>query len=113
MAAAFDAAGFHCVDVHMSDLLSGRYTLAQFDSLVACGGFSYGDVLGGGGGWAKSALFNDGVRQQFSDYFGSDALVLGVCNGCQMLAQMAELVPQAEHWPHLYAIVVSNLKVGW
>jgi phosphoribosylformylglycinamidine synthase len=73
--------------------------LAQFDSLVACGGFSYGDVLGGGGGWAKSALFNDEVSQQFADYFRSDALVLGVCNGCQMLAQMAELVPQAEHWP--------------
>ena len=99
MAAAFDAAGFRCVDVHMSDLHSGRYTLAQFDSLVACGGFSYGDVLGGGGGWAKSALFNDEVSQQFADYFRSDALVLGVCNGCQMLAQMAELVPQAEHWP--------------
>ena len=99
MAAAFDAAGFRCVDVHMSDLLSGRYSLAQFDSLVACGGFSYGDVLGGGGGWAKSALFNDLVRQQFADYFRSDALVLGVCNGCQMLAQMAELVPEADHWP--------------
>ena len=99
MAAAFAAAGFRCVDVHMSDLISGRYRLAEFDSLVACGGFSYGDVLGGGGGWAKSALFNDSIRQQFADYFRTDALVLGVCNGCQMLAQMAELVPQAEHWP--------------
>ena len=99
MAAAFDAAGFRCVDVHMSDLIGGQRTLAEFDSLVACGGFSYGDVLGGGGGWAKTALFNDQVRQQFADYFRSDALVLGVCNGCQMLAQMAELIPGAEHWP--------------
>ena len=99
MAAAFDAAGFRCVDVHMSDLIRGHRTLSEFDSLVACGGFSYGDVLGGGGGWAKTALFNEQVRQQFADYFRSDALVLGVCNGCQMLAQMAELIPGAEHWP--------------
>ena len=99
MAAAFDAAGFRCVDVHMSDLIDGRRTLAEFDSLVACGGFSYGDVLGGGGGWAKTALFNDQVRQQFADYFRGDGLILGVCNGCQMLAQMAELIPDAEHWP--------------
>ena len=99
MAAAFDAAGFRCVDVHMSDLLQGRRTLREFDSLVACGGFSYGDVLGGGGGWAKTALFNEQVRQQFADYFRTDALVLGVCNGCQMLAQMAELIPGAQHWP--------------
>jgi phosphoribosylformylglycinamidine synthase len=99
MAAAFDTAGFRCVDVHMSDLIRGHRTLSEFDSLVACGGFSYGDVLGGGGGWAKTALFNEQVRQQFADYFRSDALVLGVCNGCQMLAQMAELIPGAEHWP--------------
>jgi phosphoribosylformylglycinamidine synthase len=83
----------------MSDLIRGHRTLSEFDSLVACGGFSYGDVLGGGGGWAKTALFNEQVRQQFADYFRSDALVLGVCNGCQMLAQMAELIPGAEHWP--------------
>lgn len=99
MAAAFDRAGFDSVDVHMSDLISGRFSLAEFQTLVACGGFSYGDVLGGGGGWAKSALFSAQVREQFADFFASDKLTLGVCNGCQMMAQMQELIPGAEHWP--------------
>jgi phosphoribosylformylglycinamidine synthase len=99
MAAAFDRAGFDCVDVHMSDLLDGEQNLAEFQALVACGGFSYGDVLGGGGGWAKSALFHDQVRDQFADFFAADKLVLGVCNGCQMLSQIHELIPGAEHWP--------------
>ncbi len=99
MAAAFDRAGFDSVDVHMSDLISGRFSLDQFQTLVACGGFSYGDVLGGGGGWAKSALFNPQVREQFVNFFTSDKLTLGVCNGCQMMAQMQELIPGAENWP--------------
>ncbi len=99
MAAAFDAAGFDCVDVHMSDLVASRRHLGEFQALVACGGFSYGDVLGGGGGWAKSALFNDDVRRQFADFFAAGRLTLGICNGCQMLSQMYELIPGAEHWP--------------
>lgn len=99
MAAAFDKAGFDCVDVHMSDLLGGHHTLDEFQAMVTCGGFSYGDVLGGGGGWAKSALLHEGVRRQFADFFAADKLVLGVCNGCQMLSQMHELIPGAEHWP--------------
>jgi len=99
MAAAFDRAGFACADVHMSDLLEGRSSLMDFQAMVACGGFSYGDVLGGGGGWAKSVLFNDTVRGQFVDFFSADKLVLGVCNGCQMLSQMQDLIPGAQHWP--------------
>ncbi len=98
MAAAFERAGFTGVDVHMSDLIDGRCHLDEFQIMVACGGFSYGDVLGGGGGWAKSALYNNRVRQQFADFFQNN-LVLGICNGCQMLAQMAELIPQADAWP--------------
>jgi len=100
MAAAFDRAGFESVDVHMSDLLSGRLTLENFQSLVACGGFSYGDVLGAGEGWAKSILFNDRVRDQFASFFNrQDTLVLGVCNGCQMLSNLHELIPGSEGWP--------------
>ena len=99
MAAAFTAAGFDCVDVHMSDLFSARQDLSQFQALVACGGFSYGDVLGGGGGWAKSAQFNDLVRGQFEAFFAAQKMVLGVCNGCQMLSQMSDLIPGAQHWP--------------
>ncbi|MEM9622303.1 MAG: phosphoribosylformylglycinamidine synthase [Pseudomonadota bacterium] len=98
MAAAFMRAGFDCVDVHMSDLVSGRLHLRDFQALVACGGFSYGDVLGGGGGWAKSILFNPLVRDQFAALL-EKGLVLGVCNGCQMLAQLADLIPGADHWP--------------
>ncbi|RBW51376.1 phosphoribosylformylglycinamidine synthase [Marinobacter sp. F3R11] len=100
MAAAFDRAGFESVDVHMSDLLSGRANLEAFDSLVACGGFSYGDVLGAGEGWAKSILFNDRVRDQFAAFFNrQDTLALGVCNGCQMLSNLHELIPGSEGWP--------------
>jgi phosphoribosylformylglycinamidine synthase len=100
MAAAFDRAGFDAVDVHMSDLLSGRVTLDGFRSLVACGGFSYGDVLGAGEGWAKSILFNARVRDQFAGFFGrDDTLALGVCNGCQMLSNLHELIPGTSGWP--------------
>ena len=100
MAAAFDRAGFESVDVHMSDLLSGRVSLEGFNSLVACGGFSYGDVLGAGEGWAKSILFNDRVRDQFAAFFNrQDTLALGVCNGCQMLSNLHELIPGSEGWP--------------
>ena len=99
MAGAFDRAGFAAVDVHMSDLLSGSTTLAEFPVLAACGGFSYGDVLGGGGGWAKSILFHEQIREQFQAFFAADTLTLGVCNGCQMLANLSALIPGAGHWP--------------
>ncbi|MCU4674667.1 phosphoribosylformylglycinamidine synthase [Catenovulum sp. 2E275] len=100
MAAAFDRAGFEAHDVHMSDILAGRITLEQFQGLVACGGFSYGDVLGAGEGWAKSILFNDRARDQFQSFFERNAtFALGVCNGCQMLSTLKELIPGSEHWP--------------
>lgn len=100
MAWAFDKAGFEAVDVHMSDILEGRVSLETFKGLVACGGFSYGDVLGAGGGWAKSILFNPRAREQFSAFFErDDSFSLGVCNGCQMLAQLKDLIPGAEAWP--------------
>jgi phosphoribosylformylglycinamidine synthase len=100
MAAAFDRAGFESVDVHMTDILSGRLDLAGFRGLAACGGFSYGDVLGAGGGWARSILFNPRAREVFQAFFErEDSFALGVCNGCQMLAQLKELIPGAEHWP--------------
>jgi phosphoribosylformylglycinamidine synthase len=100
MAAAFTRAGFTAVDVHMSDLLDGRVTLTDFHGLAACGGFSYGDVLGAGGGWAKSALFHPRARAEFEAFFTrSDTFTLGVCNGCQMLSNLAELVPGAAAWP--------------
>ena len=101
MAAAFDRAGFAAVDVHMSDILSGRFSLERFKGLVACGGFSYGDVLGAGEGWAKSILFNARAREDFSAFFErKDSFALGVCNGCQMLSNLHELVPGSESWPH-------------
>ncbi len=101
MAAAFDRAGFTTIDVHMSDVLSGAVTLDGFRGLVACGGFSYGDVLGAGEGWAKSILFNEQARSQFAAFFErQDTFALGVCNGCQMLSNLHELIPGAEHWPH-------------
>ncbi|MEE8237541.1 MAG: phosphoribosylformylglycinamidine synthase subunit PurQ, partial [Gammaproteobacteria bacterium] len=100
MAAAFDRAGFEAHDVHMTDLLSGRTALAEFRGLVACGGFSYGDVLGAGEGWAKSILYNEPVRAQFVELFArEDVFILGVCNGCQMLAALKDLIPGAGHWP--------------
>ncbi|MEH6444051.1 MAG: phosphoribosylformylglycinamidine synthase [Oceanospirillaceae bacterium] len=100
MAAAFDRAGFDSVDVHMSDILSQRVSLKDFNSLVACGGFSYGDVLGAGEGWAKSILFNDVARNEFAAYFErGDTLTLGVCNGCQMISNLQKIVPGSEHWP--------------
>ncbi|ABV37723.1 Phosphoribosylformylglycinamidine synthase [Shewanella sediminis HAW-EB3] len=101
MAAAFDRAGFESRDVHMSDILSGRISLKEFQGLVACGGFSYGDVLGAGEGWAKSILFNERAREQFSGFFErSDSFSLGVCNGCQMLSNLKEIIPGTELWPH-------------
>ncbi|KKW51466.1 phosphoribosylformylglycinamidine synthase [Pantoea ananatis] len=100
MAAAFDRAGFTAVDVHMSDLLAGRIDLERFQALVACGGFSYGDVLGAGEGWAKSILFNPRVRDQFEAFFHRpQTLALGVCNGCQMMSNLRELIPGSELWP--------------
>ncbi len=100
MAAAFDRAGFDCVDIHMTDIIEGRASLARFHGLAACGGFSYGDVLGAGGGWARSILFNNRARDEFSRYFErKNAFTLGVCNGCQMLAQLKSLIPGADHWP--------------
>ncbi|MEZ5493901.1 MAG: phosphoribosylformylglycinamidine synthase [Pseudomonadales bacterium] len=100
MAAAFDRAGFAAVDVHMSDLLSARVDLKDFKGFAACGGFSYGDVLGAGGGWAKSILFNTRVRDMFEQFFHrQDVFSLGVCNGCQMVSHLKDLIPGAEHWP--------------
>ena len=100
MAAAFDRAGFSCIDVHMSDVLSGRVQLADFQGLAACGGFSYGDVLGAGEGWAKSILFNPRARDEFAAFFQrNDTFALGVCNGCQMMSNLRDLIPGAELWP--------------
>jgi phosphoribosylformylglycinamidine synthase len=101
MAAAFDRAGFSAIDVHMSDILSGRVSLDEFKGLVACGGFSYGDVLGAGEGWAKSVLFNARARDGFQAFFErNDSFALGVCNGCQMMSNLHELIPGSELWPH-------------
>lgn len=100
MAAAFTSAGFDAIDVHMSDLLQGRQDLSRFKGLVACGGFSYGDVLGAGEGWAKTILFNNQVRDAFESFFHrEDTFSLGVCNGCQMMSNLKSLIPGAEHWP--------------
>jgi phosphoribosylformylglycinamidine synthase len=100
MAAVFTRVGFDAYDVHMTDILAGRVRLARFHGLAACGGFSYGDVLGAGEGWAKSILFNPGARDEFAAFFGRDAtFTLGVCNGCQMLSALKELIPGAERWP--------------
>ena len=99
MAAAFTRAGFKAVDVHMSDLIAGRVSLETFQMLAACGGFSYGDVLGAGEGWAKTILFNGRLRDQFAEFFARpDTLSLGVCNGCQMMSNLAEIIPGAEGW---------------
>jgi len=100
MAAAFTRAGFAAIDVHMSEIFSGSIDLARFKGLVACGGFSYGDVLGAGEGWAKSIIYRNESRAKFAEFFGRpDTFSLGVCNGCQMLASLKELIPGAERWP--------------
>jgi phosphoribosylformylglycinamidine synthase len=107
MAAAFDRAGFAAIDVHMSDLLAGRAALSDYQGLVACGGFSYGDVLGAGEGWAKTILFNSQLRAQFEEFFHRDnTFSLGVCNGCQMLSNLKSLIPGADSWPRF----VRNLS---
>ncbi|WKE67497.1 phosphoribosylformylglycinamidine synthase [Gallaecimonas kandeliae] len=99
MAAAFTRAGFRAIDVHMSDILAGREDLTKVQGLAACGGFSYGDVLGAGEGWAKSILFNERARAAFEAFFGrGDTLALGVCNGCQMMSNLKDIIPGAEHW---------------
>jgi phosphoribosylformylglycinamidine synthase len=100
MAFAFDKAGFESIDVHMTDLLAGRVDLKDFAGLVACGGFSYGDVLGAGSGWAKSVLYNAKLKDMFQTFFERpDSFTLGVCNGCQMISQLKDIIPGAEHWP--------------
>ena len=100
MAAAFDRAGFAAYDVHMSDILAGRVSLNHFKGFAACGGFSFGDVLGGGAGWAKSILFNPRARADFEAFFArADVFALGVCNGCQMMANLSAIIPGAAHWP--------------
>ncbi len=100
MAAAFDRARFNAVDVHMTDLLAGRVSLEQFNVVVACGGFSFGDVLGAGGGWAKSILHNAKIRAEFLRFFERETtLTLGICNGCQMVSLLHELIPGADSWP--------------
>jgi len=101
MGAAFTQSGFSAIDVTMTDIIEGRVSLADMQGLVACGGFSYGDVLGAGEGWAKSILFNPKVRDQFEAYFArTDAFSLGICNGCQMMSNLKEIIPGAAHWPH-------------
>ena len=101
MAHAFTRAGFAAVDVHMSDIIAGRVSLSAFQGLAACGGFSYGDVLGAGEGWAKSILFNGRARDEFATFFSrKDGFALGICNGCQMMSNLAEIIPGAENWPH-------------
>jgi len=120
MAAAFDKAGFASIDVHMTDIINGKVNLDEFKGLVACGGFSYGDVLGAGGGWAKSILYNSQARDSFEKFFNrDDTFGLGVCNGCQMLSHLKDLIPGAKHWPHFVRNVseqfearLSMVKVG-
>jgi phosphoribosylformylglycinamidine synthase len=100
MAAAFHRAGFECFDVHMTDVIDGVETLRDVKGLAACGGFSYGDVLGAGAGWAKSILFDERARDAFAAFFArADTFTLGVCNGCQAIANLRDLIPGAEHWP--------------
>ncbi|OLL22917.1 Phosphoribosylformylglycinamidine synthase [Neolecta irregularis DAH-3] len=119
MAFAFHSSGFTAVDVHMTDLLSGKVTLDSFVGIAACGGFSYGDVLGAGAGWAKSVLFHQKMRREFLRFLSrKDTFTLGVCNGCQFLSYLRELIPGAEHWPSFQRNIseqfearVSMLKV--
>ncbi len=114
MAWAFDRAGFESVDVHMSDILTGRVALMEFAGLVACGGFSYGDVLGAGQGWAKTILFNDQARDAFSTFLAApDRFALGICNGCQMFAALKSLVPGAAHWPSFRRNRSEQFEARW
>jgi len=114
MAYAFHAAGFDSVDVHMSDILEGRVTLDGFAGLAACGGFSYGDVLGAGQGWAKSILFNARAREQFQTFLARpDRFALGVCNGCQMFAALKDIVPGAAHWPAFRRNRPEQFEARW
>jgi phosphoribosylformylglycinamidine synthase len=111
MAAAFDRAGFSAIDVHMSDLMEGRCRLNNFVGLAACGGFSYGDVLGAGSGWAKTILFNERLKTMFADFFmRSNTFSLGVCNGCQMMSQLSSIIPGAELWPKFERNVSSRFE---
>jgi phosphoribosylformylglycinamidine synthase len=111
MAVAFDRAGFAAVDVTMSDVIDGRVSLRDFKGVAACGGFSYGDVLGAGEGWAKSILFNARARDEFSAFFvRPDTFALGVCNGCQMMSNLHEIIPGAEHWPHFVRNVSEQFE---
>ena len=120
MAAAFNRAEFEAIDVHMSDILSGRISLQDFKGLVACGGFSYGDVLGAGRGWASSILYNARAKDNFSEFFTrDDSFALGVCNGCQMLSNLSEIIPGSKHWPSFNRNVseqfearFSSVKIG-
>jgi phosphoribosylformylglycinamidine synthase len=101
MAAAFTRAGFDAFDVHMTDIAAGRHSLRDFHGAVACGGFSYGDVLGAGEGWAKSILFNARLRDEFAAFFAAErTFALGVCNGCQMMSNLHQIIPGTDHWPH-------------
>jgi phosphoribosylformylglycinamidine synthase len=100
MAAAFSISGFDAVDVHMQDLLEESAFLNDFQGMAVCGGFSYGDVLGAGGGWSKTILFNNNVKDQFENFFNNkNTFTLGVCNGCQMLSNLKTIIPGAAHWP--------------
>jgi phosphoribosylformylglycinamidine synthase len=100
MAMAFYKSGFECHDVHMQDLLTGKTDLSQFQGLAACGGFSYGDVLGAGRGWAKTILFHENIKRQFAEFFAdNNKFTLGVCNGCQMISSLYEIIPGSEYWP--------------
>jgi phosphoribosylformylglycinamidine synthase len=111
MAAAFTRAGFTAVDVHMSDILAGRVSLKDFAGIMACGGFSYGDVLGAGGGWAKSILYNPRARDAFAAFFArSDSFALGICNGCQMMSQLKDMIPGAEHFPRFVRNVSEQFE---
>jgi phosphoribosylformylglycinamidine synthase len=114
MAAAFHIAGFTTVDVTMSDLIGGAVSLDHFQGLVACGGFSFGDVLGAGEGWAKSVLFNSALRDQFQGFFHrTDTFTLGVCNGCQMLSNLHELIPGTDHWPRFVRNQSEQFEARW
>ncbi|SFV83625.1 Phosphoribosylformylglycinamidine synthase, synthetase subunit / Phosphoribosylformylglycinamidine synthase, glutamine amidotransferase subunit [hydrothermal vent metagenome] len=120
MGAAFDKAEFDAVDVHMSDILSGRVSLDEFKGLVACGGFSYGDVLGAGRGWASSILYNARAKDEFEAFFNrEDSFTLGVCNGCQMISNLSEIIPGTQHWPSFnrnlseqFEARFSSVKIG-